>query len=117
MALRKKAIKATINTDAEAQFEYLNEQGETCAIGGLARAAGVNDETLRAARSYFINTGKNNMRGDEADEYAALARIRRTIARRYGLTNRQQQEIQNANDAINKQEDRRAAIVALVETF
>lgn len=113
MALRKTAIKRVIMADAAAMYDYLNDHGETCAIGGLAREAGVEDAVLRVAGSLSIAiTLDTDRRGLQA-----VRVIRRAISRRFGLTIPQQRQIQQANDESNNQDDRRSYILAIVDAM
>lgn len=113
MALRKTAIKEVINADAEIMWYYLNEEGQTCGLGGLARAAGVNDNVLYDAGSTWIDTANDvlpNMSGG-----ASIFAIRRAINKRFGLTVKQMGLIQRVNDQEPDQVKRRANIVRAVE--
>lgn len=120
MALRKKAIRETINADAEARHFYLNSEGKTCAIGGLARVAGVKDATLIAAEGGRIDYGSRSVRrafGPRDGMADALTIIRRAISRRFGLTVKQQVDLQYRNDQYEDVGMRRAAIIAFVDSL
>jgi len=119
MALRKKAIIAAIMNDAEIRYNYINLEGQTCVIGGLARVAGVPDSVLRQAASGNISYGKNDVNNpynsDAPNVYKAIKTIRRAITRRFGLTIREQYVLQKVNDRF-KDDQRTARQAELVDT-
>jgi hypothetical protein len=91
------SVKAVLAGDCAISAKYIDERGRTCAIGALAMEAGVPKQVLRQARSADIDFG----RACDEEEYQAIKEIRKAIRARFGLTTRQMQQIQNANDSIS----------------
>lgn len=118
MALRKRAIIASINADCAIRRRYANEQGETCAIGGLALSAGVPISVLLAAENKRIATNVVSVTsGSETtrENLKALRTIRRAIHRRFGLTIAMLSSMQMRNDMNTNPRDRRTDILDFVD--
>jgi hypothetical protein len=83
--------------DCESDNFYLNAAGATCAIGHLARKAGVSDDVLIMAGStpIIIPPDYGTV---EARALEATQRIIEAVAAEFGLTQEEQNEIQTAND-------------------
>lgn len=109
MALRKRALIAAISADAEIRHLYINSQGQTCAIGGLARVAGVSDDDLRTMGGSGIGI-KRTSRTFDTLRRVTVYRVRRIIARRFGLTIAQMESIQAKNDSSFDLTERRERI-------
>lgn len=116
MALRKRAIIATIEADCEIRARYANDAGETCAIGGLAKAAHVPFTVLLAAGDGNIALRRDRIEG-AGERLSALQSIRTAITKRFGLTVAQMTDIQRINDTRSTQWERREAIVAYIKSL
>lgn len=119
MALRKRAIIAAIEADCEIGGRYANALGETCAIGGLAKAAGVSLTTLRNAGENRIHIKRRKASYALYSEVAldALQTIRTAITKRFGLTVADMISIQYLNDRRIFRDGRREAIVAYIKSL
>jgi hypothetical protein len=96
---QKRQALALIATDCENRFRYLHN-GQTCAVGCLARAAGVRDSTLIIANEHPIG----------AQWIETISRMRDAILSKFGLTPSQLQTIQALNDGHTEREERVAAV-------
>ena len=74
-----------INADCTLRCNYLNAQGDTCVIGKMAQAAGIDNSVLSDAGSKGIG-------------HMILASFCLTICNFWGLTTEQLQQMQIIND-------------------
>lgn len=81
-------IEQLLAQDCEIRSRYINAYGQTCAIGYLAKAAGVPDEVLKTA-------GKKGI----GSYTLPVVTIREAIQARFGLDALAMAEIQHANDS------------------
>lgn len=93
------AIKL-IEKDCLARFHYVDEDGDTCALGCLALAAGVKRTTLRTYSRKIISF---------------LPNVARKIESKFGLNAAHQDRIQYENDSTAYVHKRRSAIVAYLK--
>lgn len=97
LAQRDKALVVVAN-DAAIRSYYINLEGQTCAIGGLALSAGAHEVQLRLAG--YGKISQFNLR-----------HIRSLIEQEFGLTPDQMGHIQVLNDTIEDRNDRQQAII------
>lgn len=108
-------VEAIIEADCKVRYRYITPSGQTCALGGLALAAGVSPETLAVARKVaIIATGAHDRTPLARAATAAVAVIREAIAERFGLTPYQQDAIQMRNDGERLPSERRRLVRARV---
>ncbi len=81
----KKLALAELAKDCKLKHQYLNGDGETCAIGRLAQLSAVPDDTLRKA-------------GGASIENISDPGIARAIADKFGLSMDEMRTIQRLND-------------------
>jgi hypothetical protein len=105
---RNEVIKY-INEDCDIRHKYLNDDGQTCALGYLALKAGVDKLTLLAAGPVAISWAEDN--GSPIDE------IYKHIKSRFGLLINQQNIIQQLNDKGLDPSERRKTIVEYVSSI
>ena len=101
-----------INRDCKTCDMYRDEQGNTCAIGALAEAAGV-----RVPKYGFIGNKGVSIGMPVSSRWVIKAG--EAIAKKFGLDLEQQQEIQNLNDSSDNHTPRlrRRAIVQYLKTL
>lgn len=123
-AKQKEKIIEVIKGDATAECQYITPSDDMCVIGGLAYAAGVSKDVLRTAGQKAIGTQNVDESIDVREHHVlALALIRETIEREYGLGIGDQIQLQCRNDyqvnitpwdSIHR---RREALIKMVEEF
>lgn len=101
-----KKLKDIIRKDCSIRYVYYRD-GETCAIGAIALAAGVSKSVLEAAAGWSICS-------DSSDEAAT---IRNAIREEFGLTDYEMARIQGRNDVHGNQESRRRDILLQIEEW
>ena len=104
----KKLLLAAIAEDCKLRFRYINNAGETCAIGKLALLAGVSEETLRAA-------GKTTIMSREPGDDVLVDPIRDKIYEKFGLDECHLALIQELNDEIIFLKERRVQILGYLK--
>lgn len=95
-AKQKKQITNVIRRGCKIRYKYLNEDGNTCALGALGLAAGMKETVLR-------NHNKTPS--------AAFPSLRGIIKAKFGLESHQINQIQEINDTNSSMSARRAAIL------
>lgn len=104
-----------IKNDCMECGNYLTLDGRTCAIAALAIAA-----NCPPPKNIINNRTDNSTPIDEAT-HGWAARARRAITRKFGLTKKQQLEIQQANDSIiggkESARERRKKVLAVLKSF
>ena len=98
-AAQKAEVLKIVSKDCGAAAEYLDENGQTCAVGAIARAAGVTDKQLRR---------QNN------NKIIRRPMLYRPIRERFGLTVEELMKIQNINDLYSDALVRRDAVKWIV---
>lgn len=93
---QKRKVIGVIQNDAEGRFKYINENGQTCAVGGLLRALGWDDEALKHL-------------GVEGPLPRELLR------EHYGLPHMTISDLIDTNDAYSVLDERRKALIKIVE--
>lgn len=95
--------RAILASDCAIRHRYINAEGETCAIGALALAAGIEVETLEG----WGSTGIGFVEG-----YAP-------IKEEFGLDKEELYLIQRANDALSSfdQIERRVAVLTILDSI
>jgi len=112
---QKQEVLEILSKDCQHRFYYraLDNPNLTCAIGALARAAGVSDDVLIAASVIDIMAspyGKDEPR-------RAVVTMREAIQAKFGLTKGQLNHIQQLNDGISEDWRRAIKVCDLVSTF
>jgi hypothetical protein len=108
---QKQEVLELIAKDCERQYIYLApESGKTCALGHLARAAGVSDDILMRASIMSIDSVYRGGSLMEQD-YRAVEIIRDAIKDRFGLTLVEMQQIQKLNDNHNATREQRVELI------
>lgn len=97
----KRAV-ALIKKDCQIRGEYTDFNGNTCAIGCLALAAGVKKSTL-------LRSGTNPIEW--------LPGIARRIKSRFGLSMDEQADIQQENDSCHVLKNRRRGVLKLLKSL
>ncbi len=107
----KDKIKAVIENDCQAQFEYYTSDGATCAIGALLEAANFNME--RFHEDWEEEDSKAIENSDQV--YSIWDIVGDTLEKEYNLTGDDAHSIQRLNDFNDTPESRRTAILAWLE--
>lgn len=108
-AKQKAAIIEVIEQDADIRMAYCDpETGKTCAIGGLAKAAGWEFD------QHFIHLSNVEQITSNSPPITAL---RNHIKKHYGLTKVQQARIQRLNDITFNHDERRTTIIEYVKSI
>lgn len=94
--------RMALAADCEVRGVYLDANGDTCAIGGLALAAGVTIDALNRAEGMAVMDGDMEL-------------IRHAIFVRFGLTSVALMRIQWANDWYEDLDARRVAVLGALE--
>lgn len=97
-----KAIRTVIEHDAEIQNEYCNEEGQTCVIGGLAKAKQI-PLPANAENNEFLNT----LPSFENDLLNAYPEV----------TASELNNLQYINDAYMEREERQAHLLKEVDSW
>ena len=110
---QKSEAIALLLADCQTRYFYMRldkeaNTSETCALGCLAKAAGIPDETLLAACSSYITCQPIDTSAPV--EYQACFDIAKAIWQRFGLTVTEQRTIQIINDE-KKDRDKRVNAV------
>lgn len=131
MTVNKEKVIEVIMGDAEITHAYINAEGQTCAIGGLAKAAGYEldyelMEGMKAPGYAEMDDFSRNLRKlnskrighiFDSDDINPVVEMGLLIHKTYGLTASQMRSIQHINDAFSDREERQRAIVEFVETL
>jgi len=111
---QKAEVLELIAKDCEVRFTYINAQGQTCAIGHLAKAAGCPLDDLIVALAYDVSAFGPNV-VDTSEPRKAVGRMQEAIKQRFGLLYMHQRDIQSINDSNKDRTNRIKAITAFVE--
>ena len=117
------AVRDVIRRDAQIRHLYIDGQGQTCIIGGLAEAAGVNvEEAVFIMEEYEEEDADGNVTGTEEEErdYNSEAiddvpALHDPIEEFFGLTLWAQGELQDVNDKHEDADVRRIALLVRVD--
>lgn len=94
------AVRGVLAEDCAIKGRYINTEGETCAIGALALAAGVRKSSLVMAAGRSIH-----------HKDPIMNRIRARITNKFGLTDSQLGDLQNTNDSYHISSVRRERVL------
>lgn len=105
----KQQLLNIIEADAEIRQRYIDNKGQTCAIGGIGKALGVDmDDFFRQP----FNVG-----WVYKDEYEEVIKLRETIMAHFHLTADQVSLIQRVNDSWPNKIVRHQKLRALIESW
>lgn len=106
---KAQAIMDVLEQDCILAGQYVNADGQTCAIGALAEAAGFDIKRLLGKRT--------NNRGilESEDKRTLLGQMREAIKEKFGLSLSQMKLIQRHNDMNFSPEHRRGSIRNFLE--
>lgn len=102
-AEQKRKIIEVISNDAEIQCRYENAEGQTCAIGGLAKAANI------------ARPGSDSYNNGSSISHPELAGMLAALMAHYGLGEYELRRIQTYNDFATDQAVRRMDILSYIE--
>lgn len=112
MRNKQQAIEV-IQNDAEIRCQYINHEGQTCAIGGLAKAAGLD---LGFLLKHTAAAGTSNGMGI-LYKGRYIGRVRAAIRKHFNLTPEQMWDIQERNDRFKERQDRQQSIIEYLLTL
>lgn len=101
-AEQREKVIAAIKADAEIRYEYFNDEGQCCVIGGLIKAAGY-ELTLVSAGVFPIQRLVNE-----------LPKVCQFLNDSYGLSRDDLSVLQTINDINNLRAERQEALIEYV---
>lgn len=109
--LNKKKIIEVIQKDANLKGHYFgHNEGDACVIGGLSIGANI-DRDLKEKIRMFSNCAIIGT------DFEAIKQLRQLIQDIYGLTYKQQMQLQCINDQWDDVEDRRKQLINAVNAM
>jgi hypothetical protein len=96
-AAQKTLLFEVIDADCQISGQFMNELGQTCAIGALALEAGFDADRMKSKQVW--------------------TKVFQKVEAHYGLTHYQSSKIMDLNDLYFTPEERRAAIREYVDTL
>lgn len=114
-----KRILKVIEKDAEIQFKYVNDEGETCIIGGMAKEVGIKLEApIYYTHPQSPDFGVTHLGISSKEDNKILIGLRNQLLRKYPqISLKELRELQRINDAFSDRQNRKDALTDQVNEW